>query len=62
MQDENGHYLITGRVDDVVNIKGHKIGTAEIECAMVNTRAVNIGGPTVDSQELKNIAASSLKY
>ena len=35
LRDEDGDYRITGRVDDVVNIKGHRIGTAEIECAMV---------------------------
>ena len=36
LRDEDGDYRITGRVDDVVNIKGHRIGTAEIECAMVS--------------------------
>ena len=35
LRDESGDLRITGRVDDVVNIKGHRIGTAEIECAMV---------------------------
>lgn len=38
LRDEDGDYRITGRVDDVVNIKGHRIGTAEIECAMVSER------------------------
>ena len=35
-RDEEGHYQITGRVDDVINIKGHRIGTAEIESALVS--------------------------
>lgn len=30
-RDEDGHYWITGRVDDVINVAGHRIGTAEIE-------------------------------
>ena len=35
-RDENGFYRITGRVDDVINVSGHRIGTAEIEDA-INT-------------------------
>lgn len=34
-RDEDGHYWITGRVDDVLNVSGHRIGTAEIESAIV---------------------------
>jgi len=34
MRDENGYYRITGRVDDVMNISGHRIGTAEVENAI----------------------------
>ena len=34
MRDEEGHYWITGRVDDVLNVSGHRIGTAEIESAL----------------------------
>ena len=33
-RDENGYYRITGRVDDVMNISGHRIGTAEVENAI----------------------------
>jgi len=33
-RDENGYYRITGRVDDVLNISGHRIGTAEVENAI----------------------------
>lgn len=34
-RDENGYYRITGRVDDVINVSGHRMGTAEIESALV---------------------------
>lgn len=34
-RDEDGYYWITGRVDDVLNVSGHRMGTAEIESAMV---------------------------
>ena len=33
-RDENGYYRITGRVDDVINVSGHRLGTAEIENAI----------------------------
>lgn len=34
-RDEDGHYWITGRIDDVLNVSGHRLGTAEIESALV---------------------------
>jgi acetyl-CoA synthetase len=34
-RDEDGQYWITGRVDDVINVSGHRIGTAEVESALV---------------------------
>lgn len=34
MRDEDGYYRITGRVDDVINVSGHRIGTAEVENAI----------------------------
>jgi acetyl-CoA synthetase len=34
-RDEDGYYRITGRVDDVLNVSGHRLGTAEIESALV---------------------------
>jgi acetyl-CoA synthetase len=34
-RDEDGYYWITGRVDDVINVSGHRLGTAEIESAIV---------------------------
>jgi acetyl-CoA synthetase len=39
-RDEDGYYWITGRVDDVLNIAGHRLGTAEIESALVSHPAV----------------------
>ncbi|MCZ6454490.1 MAG: acetate--CoA ligase, partial [Alphaproteobacteria bacterium] len=34
-RDEDGYYWITGRVDDVINVSGHRLGTAEVESALV---------------------------
>jgi acetyl-CoA synthetase len=34
-RDEDGYYWITGRVDDVLNVSGHRMGTAEVESALV---------------------------
>ena len=39
-RDEDGYYWITGRVDDVLNVSGHRMGTAEIESALVAHSAV----------------------
>ncbi len=35
-RDEDGYYWITGRVDDVINVSGHRLGTAEVESALVS--------------------------
>ena len=43
LRDENGNYRITGRVDDVLNVSGHRIGTAEVE------NAVNEHGNVIES-------------
>ena len=43
LKDENGNYRITGRVDDVLNISGHRIGTAEVE------NAINMHSGVVES-------------
>ncbi len=40
-RDEDGYYWITGRVDDVINVSGHRMGTAEIESALVAHPAVS---------------------
>ena len=42
-RDENGYYRITGRVDDVLNVSGHRIGTAEVE------NAINMHAGVVES-------------
>ncbi|MDR3441987.1 MAG: acetate--CoA ligase [Legionella sp.] len=39
-RDEDGDYWITGRVDDVINVSGHRLGTAEIESALVSHLAI----------------------
>ena len=39
-RDEDGYYWITGRVDDVINVSGHRMGTAEVESALVLNEAV----------------------
>jgi acetyl-CoA synthetase len=40
-RDEDGYYWLMGRVDDVVNVSGHRIGTAEVESALVSHDAVS---------------------
>ena len=40
-RDADGYYWITGRVDDVLNISGHRLGTAEIESAFVSHKDVS---------------------
>jgi acetyl-CoA synthetase len=48
-RDEDGYYWITGRVDDVINVSGHRMGTAEVESALVAhhdvAEAAVIGAP-----------------
>ncbi len=40
-RDEDGYYWITGRVDDVINVSGHRLGTAEVELALVSHAQVS---------------------
>ena len=40
-RDEDGYYWITGRVDDVLNVSGHRLGTAEVESALVSHAKVS---------------------
>ena len=48
-RDQDGYYWITGRVDDVINVSGHRMGTAEVESALVShpkvTEAAVVGYP-----------------
>src|SRR5712664_2705743 len=39
-QDEDGYFWIVGRIDDVLNVAGHRIGTAEVESALVSHQKV----------------------
>jgi acetyl-CoA synthetase len=39
-RDEDGYYWVTGRIDDVLNVSGHRLGTAEVESALVEHEAV----------------------
>ena len=39
-RDQDGYYWITGRIDDVINVSGHRLGTAEVESALVGHEAV----------------------
>lgn len=40
LRDKDGHYWITGRIDDVINVSGHRLGTAEIESAIMESPLV----------------------
>lgn len=40
LRDNDGHYWITGRIDDVINVSGHRLGTAEIESAIMESPLV----------------------
>ena len=49
---EEGYYEITGRMDDVINISGHRVGTAEIEDALVSTAAAGLGAESESGPHL----------
>ncbi|MBL8681057.1 MAG: acetate--CoA ligase [Myxococcales bacterium] len=55
-RDEDGYFWIMGRVDDVVNVAGHRLGTAEIESALVAHRAVAEAAVVGRPDELKGQA------
>ena len=52
-RDEDGDYWITGRTDDVLNVSGHRLGTAEIESALVSHHAVAEAGVVGIAHDLK---------
>lgn len=63
-KDADGYYWITGRVDDVINKAGHRIGTAEIESALVSHRACAEAAVVAIPDEVKGeaiVAFCSLK-
>jgi acetyl-CoA synthetase len=52
-QDEDGYFWIVGRIDDVLNVSGHRIGTAEVESALVSHPAVAEAAAVGKPDELK---------
>ena len=52
-RDEDGYYWITGRVDDVINVSGHRMGTAEVESALVAHRKVAEAAVVGAAHEIK---------
>jgi len=55
-QDKDGYFMIVGRIDDVLNVSGHRIGTAEIESALVSHPAVAEAAAVGRPDELKGQA------
>ncbi|AUX37176.1 MULTISPECIES: acetate--CoA ligase [Sorangium] len=55
-RDEDGYYWVVGRIDDVLNVAGHRIGTAEIESALVSHPAVAEAAAVGRPDELKGQA------
>jgi acetyl-CoA synthetase len=58
-RDEDGYYWILGRVDDVLNVAGHRIGTMEVESALVEHPAVAEAAVVGKSHELKGQALAA---
>jgi acetyl-CoA synthetase len=58
-RDEDGYYWILGRVDDVLNVAGHRIGTMEVESALVEHPAVAEAAVVGRSHELKGQALAA---
>ena len=52
-RDKDGYYWIMGRVDDVINVSGHRLGTAEVESALVSHEAVAEAAVVARPDELK---------
>lgn len=57
--DEDGYYWIIGRVDDVINVSGHRIGTAEVESALVEHAAVAEAACIGKNHEVKGQAIAA---
>jgi acetyl-CoA synthetase len=58
-RDENGYFWIMGRVDDVINVSGHRLGTAEVESALVSHEAVAEAAVVGKPDEIKGQAISA---
>ncbi len=55
-RDEDGYYWLMGRVDDVINVSGHRLGTMEIESALVAHKAVSEAAVVGKTHEMKGQA------
>jgi acetyl-CoA synthetase len=55
-RDEDGYYWITGRVDDVINVAGHRLGTAEIESSLIANHLVSEAAVVGVPHDLKGTA------
>jgi acetyl-CoA synthetase len=55
-RDEDGYFWIMGRIDDVINVSGHRLGTAEVESALVSHPAVAEAAVVARPDELKGSA------
>src|ERR1700689_1035780 len=55
-KDEEGYFCVVGRIDDVLNVAGHRIGTAEIESALVSHSCVAEAAAVGRPDELKGQA------
>ena len=55
-RDEDGYYWITGRVDDVINVAGHRISTMEVESALVDHKSVAEAASIGKTHEIKGQA------
>ncbi|HEX7723191.1 MAG TPA: acetate--CoA ligase [Pyrinomonadaceae bacterium] len=55
-KDQDGYYWIMGRIDDVINVAGHRLGTAEIESALVSHEAVAEAAVVAKPDDLKGSA------
>jgi len=58
-QDEQGNFWVMGRIDDVINVSGHRLGTAEIESALVSHRTVAEAAVVGVAHEIKGTAIAA---
>ena len=58
-RDEDGYFWVIGRIDDVLNVAGHRIGTMEVESALVDHPAVAEAAVVGKAHELKGQAVAA---
>ncbi len=58
-RDEDGYFWLMGRVDDVINVSGHRLGTMEVESALVSHEAVAEAAVVGRPDEVKGTAISA---